>query len=331
MSKPGKKSEIYCAMEINGEPVEIKIDTGAKCNVITLDIFKRISRNEKINKMKPVQLVAYGGDTLTTQGSVKPEVHLQSMSCNLEFHIIDKPVTPLLGLTDSLSLNLIQLHGVVHEVNNTDAFCAAIRDEYKDLFQGDLGKIPVVYKMRLDANVTPVIRPSCRIPLAMEESVKRELDRMVKIRAITPVSEATEWVSQMVAAKKKDGSICICIDPRDLNKALKQPHHPIRTFEDLASRMPNTTVFSTLDVRSGFWQIKLDHESSLLTTFSTPFGRFCFLHMPFGIASSSEVFQHAKEEAFAGYPCAIIVDDLLVRGEGTADHDVNLKKVLERA
>jgi len=88
-SKPGKKSEIFCTMEINGQPVEIIIDTGAKCNVITLNIFKRISRNEKIDRMKAVQLVAYGGDMLTTLGSVKLEVHLQSMSCNLEFHVID--------------------------------------------------------------------------------------------------------------------------------------------------------------------------------------------------------------------------------------------------
>ena len=165
-----------------------------------------------------MQLVAYGGDTLTTMGSVMLEVHLPSMSRNLEFHVIDKPLTPLLGLTDSLSLNLIQLHSEVHEVD-TSAFRAEILHEYKDLFQGDLGNIPVVYKMRLDANVTPVIGPSRRIPLAME-SVKRELNRMVTIGAITPVSEPTEWVSQMVAAKKKDGGIRICIDPRDLNKAL---------------------------------------------------------------------------------------------------------------
>ena len=148
---------------------------------------------------------------LVAYGSGKLEVHLQSMSCNLEFHVIDKPVTPLLGLMDSLSLNLIQLHSEVHEVDTTDAFRAAILDKYKDLFQGDLGNIPVVYKMRLDANVTLVIRPSCRIPLAMEESVKRELDRMVKNGAITPMSEPTEWVSQMVAVKKKDGSIRIGI------------------------------------------------------------------------------------------------------------------------
>ncbi|KAL9978780.1 hypothetical protein ACROYT_G016336 [Oculina patagonica] len=328
---PEHKREIYCTMEINGKQVEIKIDTGAKCNVITLDLFKRICRNEKIDHTKTVQLVAYGGDTLATLGTVKFEVHTRSISRSLEFHVIDKPVTPLLGLTDSLRLNLIQLHSEVHEVQAADAFRAAILEDYKDLFEGDLGNLPVVYKMRLDPNATPVVRPSRRIPLAMEESVKKELDRMVKIRAIVPVSEPTEWVSQMVAAKKKDGSIRICIDPRDLNKALKRPHHPMRTVEDVASRMPNATVFSTLDARSGFWQIKLDYESSLLTTFSTPFGRYRFLRMPFGLTSASEVFQRAMEELFAGYPCAIIVDDLLVWGEGTADHDVNLKKILQRA
>ena len=83
----------------------------------------------------------------------------------------------------------------------------------------------------------------------------------------------------------------------------------MRTVEDVASRMPNVTVFSTLDARSGFWQIKLNYESSLLTTFSSPFGRYRFLCMPFDITSASEVFQRAMEELIAGYPCAMIVDD----------------------
>ena len=108
----------------------------------------------------------------------------------------------------------------------------------------------------------------------------------------------------------------------------------MRTVEDVASRIPNAAVFSTLDARSGSWQIKLDYsvyESSLLTTFSAPFGRYTFLRMSFGITSASEVFQHAMEELFAGYPCPIIVDDLLVWGEGTVEHDANLKKVLQGA
>ena len=84
---------------------------------------------------------------------------------------------------------------------------------------------------------------------------------MIKIRAMTPVSEPTKWVAQMVALRKKDGSIRICIDPRDLNKALRRPHHLMQSVEDVASRMPNATVFSTLDARSGFWKIKWDYQS----------------------------------------------------------------------
>ena len=70
-----------------------------------------------------------------------------------------------------------------------------------------LGNVPIVYKMRFDANVTAVVRPPRRIPFAMEGRVKRELDRMVKIGAITPMSAPTQWLSQMVAAKKKDDGI----------------------------------------------------------------------------------------------------------------------------
>ena len=185
--------------------------------------------------------------------------------------------------------------------------------------------------MSLVPNFTPVVRPPRKVPLAMEESVKSELERMVKIGVVTPASEPTEWVSQMVAARKKDGSIRICIDPQDLNKALRIPNHPMRSVEDVALLMPNASVISTLDARSGFWQINLDHESSLLTTLSTPFGRCRFLRMPSGITSAFKVFQRAMKELFAGYPCAIVVDALLVWGEGTVEHDANLRKVLQRA
>ena len=194
-SKSRHKQDIYCTMEINGKQVELKIDTGAKCNVITLDLFKSLSGGEEIDQSRALQLIAYGGDTLSTLGTENFECNLKSRHRNLEFHVVNRQVTPLLGLVDSLSLNLIQLHIEVHEVDTVDAFRAALLDEYKDLFEGDLGNLPVIYKMRLDPDATPVVRPPRKVPIAMEESVKGELDRMVKIGAITPVSEPTKWVS----------------------------------------------------------------------------------------------------------------------------------------
>lgn len=186
--------------------------------------------------------------------------------------------------------------------------------------------------MTLDPTVQPVVRPAHRIPVAMQTRVKAELDSMQQKGVITAVSEPTDWVSSMVATHKKDKKeIRLCINPKDLNTALKRPHYPMRSVEEVATQMSGATVFSVLDAKSSFWQIKLDRESSMLTTFSTPFGRYRFLRMPFGICSASEVFQRSMEQLFAGYPCAIIVDDIIIGGWDATEHNANLKSVLDRA
>ena len=75
---------------------------------------------------------------------------------------------------------------------------------------------------------------------------------MEKLGVIEPIQEPTAWVSHMVPARKKDGSIRLCIDPVHLNKALLRPHHPVKTIEDILSNMPNAKVFSILDAKTSF-------------------------------------------------------------------------------
>ena len=105
---------------------------------------------------------------------------------------------------------------------------------------------------------------------------------------IERVQEATDWVNSMVTVVKPNGKLRICIDPRDLNKAIKREYYPMRTIEEIASRMPNAKLFSVLDASSGFWQVQLDHASAKLCT---PFGRYMFKRIPFGISSAQDVFQ----------------------------------------
>ena len=331
-----KKNEIHCTMNVNDSLVPMKIDTGAKCNVMSLTLFKKIRKQERIDAEESTSLIAYGGTLIKTLGTSVIHGQLSNKSSTaLVFHIIDKPVTTILGLKDALQLDLVKLHSSVYEVTEPIAcdsvsFSDQIFTKYKDRFDDELGELPVVYKMKLNESVSPVIKPARKVPIAMEQKVKEELERMTRIGVIKPESEPTEWVSHMVAAKKKSGEIRICIDPKDLNNALMRPHHPMKTIEDVASRMAGARVFSTLDAKQGFWQVKLDEESSLKTTFATPFGRFRFLRLPFGISTASEVFQRSMEQLFAGLPCAIIVDDLLVWGSTVEDHDKNLHKVLQR-
>ena len=109
--------------------------------------------------------------------------------------------------------------------------------------------------MKIDASKTPIVRPPHKLPHAIRDRVKAELDEMVKKDVIAVVTELTEWFSQMVAAKKKDkDEVRICIDPRDLNDAILRPHLPMRTIEEVVTKMPEAVV----DAKAGFWQIPID-------------------------------------------------------------------------
>lgn len=119
--------------------------------------------------------------------------------------------------------------------------------------------------MTLNPKVTPVVKPPQRIPGAMQKRVKQELQRMQEKGVIEPMTEPTAWVSNMVATHKKEtDDVRICIDPKDLNKAVMRPHHPVHTVEDVAAQRAGATIFSVLNAKSSFWQIKLNDVSFLV-------------------------------------------------------------------
>ena len=135
---------------------------------------------------------------------------------------------------------------------------------------------------------------------------------------------------------KKNGKIRICLDPKDLNKAIQRKNYLLPTIEDIATRLHGAKVFTKLDVRSGFWHIALDEKSSYLTTFHTTFGQYCWNRVPFGISSAPEVFQHKMHELIEGLSgIEVVADDFIVVGcgstvdEANKDHDNALMKFLE--
>ena len=108
-------------------------------------------------------------------------------------------------------------------------------------------------------------------------------------------------------------------------------HYPMRTIEEVIKRMPNATFFTVLDASNAYWQIPLDERSSYLTTFGTPYGRYRFKRLPFGIKSAAEVSQKTIDHLFQGYPCESVVDDMLIWRSTEAEHDKRLLKVLNHA
>ena len=99
--------------------------------------------------------------------------------------------------------------------------------------------------------------------------------------------------------------------------------------EQILAQLAEATVFSTLDANSGFWQIPLSHESALLTTFISPYGRYCFKCLPFGISSAPEHFQRQVSTIFSGLTGVVcLMDDILIHGKTQSEHDSYLEKVL---
>jgi hypothetical protein len=250
-------------------------------------------------------------------------------------YIVDSDATPLLSLQASIDLGLIKL---TYSVESSKLASSPVLDkgqvmkEYGDLFKG-IGVIPGVSQLHLKPNAVPVINPPRRVPEALRERLKAELQQMERDGIIQKVTQPTDWVNSMVVVEKpKTGKLRICLDPKALNDAIRRPHYPMPTLEDVTSRLTNAKYFSILDITHAYWSIKLDEKSSLLTTFSTVFGRYRWLRLPFGISASSDLFQHKVEEIFEGLTgMTSIVDDILIYGETREEHDANLRNVLERA
>lgn len=132
--------------------------------------------------------------------------------------------------------------------------------------------------------------------------------------------------------RKKDGKLRVCMDPRKINEAIKREHFEMPRREDIESELAGAKVFTRLDANSGFYQIPLHDETSRICTVATPFGRYRFLRLPFGISAASEVFQKTLNDIFEALPgTKVYVDDILIWGSSRQEHDERLRQALKAA
>ncbi|XP_048585791.1 uncharacterized protein K02A2.6-like [Nematostella vectensis] len=135
----------------------------------------------------------------------------------------------------------------------------------------------------------------------------------------------------MVVVPKSNDQVRICVDLTRLNDSVKRERHILPSVDETLAQLGGAKVFSKLDANSGFHQIPLSKESTLLTTFITPFGRFCYNRLPFGITSAPEHFQKRMTSVLAGVEeTANMIDDTLVYGRDQQEHDERLERVLKK-
>lgn len=187
------------------------------------------------------------------------------------------------------------------------------------------------YSIKVDPSVIPKAHPPRRVPLELRDKLGSKLEEMVRRGIIERVSEPTEWVNSLVVETKPNGDIRVCLDPTDLNKAVLRGYHPIPVVDDIVPELNGSDLFSKLDLKDGYWHVKLSTESSYLTTFSTPFGKFRYTRLPFGLCVSQDVFQYKVDETYGPCEGAIgISDDITLHGKGDVQHDRRLHAAMEK-
>ena len=248
------------------------------------------------------------------------------------FYVAETTGPIILGLPSCQLLGLVTLHCAMNvnqpvPITNIEQLMKSYPTSFDTLgqFKGD-------YNIVLKPDSQPVVHATRKCPIQMCNEIKQTLYDMENNGIIRKVTEPTHWVSSLTYPRKSNGELRICLDPKDLNKNIMRTYHKTPTIEEITHKLHGSTIFSKLDAKNGYWSITLDKESQLLTTFNTPFARYCFIRMPLGLVMSQDVFQQRMDIILEQCPGTIgIADDVVVYGHNESEHDANLHCLMQVA
>nr|XP_037282377.1 uncharacterized protein LOC119175541 [Rhipicephalus microplus] len=226
---------------------------------------------------------------------------------------------------------MLLVEGTSSSVNvvHADSQLTALLDGFPDLFE-NLGccKEPPV-KLYLKESAQPRFLKARTVPYAMRAQVSAEIDRLVEVGVLSPVSVA-EWATPVVPVAKKNGDIRLCGDFKlTVNPATRTEQYPLPKIDDIFAALSGGEVFSTLDLRNAYNQLPLDDDAKKITVLNTHKGLFCYNRLAFGIASAPALFQRRIEAVLQGIPgVKVYLDDIIV-AEKEYDTTI-LRQVFER-
>ena len=226
-------------------------------------------------------------------------------------------------------------------------FLASVLDTTKELPK--LESVPVVrefpnvfspeYEMPPDREIefsidllpgtTPISKAPYRMAPAELKELKAQLQELLDRGFIRP--SVSPWGAPVLFVRKKDGSLRLCIDYRQLNQVTIKNKYPLPHIDDLFDQLQGATVFSKLDLRSGYHQLKVRSEDVSKTAFRTRYGHYEFLVMPFGLTNAPAVFMDLMNRVFRPYIdsfVVIFIDDILVYSKSREEHEQHLRMVL---
>ncbi len=314
---------------VNDTKVIFMLDIGAKVSLLNRVIYEQHFSRVPL-RLCPRRLESYDGTEIATVGCMSATVQYGDVIVpDFQFYvsasgrsIIGVDLFDALGfkVTDPLDAHIASVeHGT-----------SVTLQQYPELTK-EFGCI-TGYQHRpvVNQTIAPVRQPLRRLPLSLRDEVSAELCKLMDLDLIEKV-DASPWVSNLVLVRKKDNKLRICIDLTCVNKAIIPASYPLPTFDELTSQLAGSTLFSKIDLRWGYLQVKLAEDSRYLTTFITHEGMFQYKRLCFGISSGPSCFQQIVRGITAGLDGVVnLLDDLLIHGRTCHEHDTRLKAVLQR-
>jgi hypothetical protein len=165
----------------------------------------------------------------------------------------------------------------------------------------------------------------------LKAQVEETLKRMVELGVIRPVNHPTEWCHPVLATdKKQKGKVRVCIDPKYLNPSIKRAMYQLPDIDAILGELGEARYFAAMDLECGFWQVPVTPRTSELLTFGTPYGRFQYLRLPFGVASAPEEFHRRVVQAMTGIRGVLVyIDDIVIFAKTREEHDAIVEQVLQ--
>ena len=206
--------------------------------------------------------------------------------------------------------------------------------EFEDVFPEDLPGLPpdreIEFAIELAPGTAPVSKAPYRLaPVEMKE-LATQLQELLDKGMIRP--SVSPWGAPVLFVKKKDGSMRLCIDYRELNKLTIKNKYPLPRIDDLFDQLKGAVHFSKIDLRTGYHQLKIKPEDVPKTAFRTRYGHYEFLVMSFGLTNAPAAFMDLMNRVFKQYLdkfVIVFIDDILIYSRTEEEHAEHLRIVLE--
>src|SRR4051812_24213226 len=207
-------------------------------------------------------------------------------------------------------------------------------NEYPEVFPEDVNELPPEREVEFAIELIPRTSPVSMAPYRMSASelaeLKKQLEELLEKKFIRP--SVSPWGAPVLLVKKKEGSMRLCVDYRQLNKVTIKNQYPLPKIDDLMDQLVGACVFSKIDLRSGYHQICVKAEDIQKTAFRTSYGHYEYSVMPFGVTNAPGVFMEYMNRIFHEYLdrfVVVFIDDILIYSKSESDHVEHLKLVLQ--